>query len=218
METGIPEDELLLKIVIVGDSGVGKSNILSRYIHNYFNEDITSTLGVDLLSKRMKIENMNVNVQFWDTAGQERLRSLTNAYYRNANGIIVVFDISVKESFRNLNYWIKEVKRNSSENVKIIIVGNKTDLTSQRQVSQEEARGFADSRGYFYMEFSAKMNYENKVHQCMETLARDIVHGLMPNQIDELKTEGKLRKNNYENAQRLRTEEKGAKQKCCQYI
>ena len=212
------KEELLLKIVLVGDSGVGKSNILSRYVHNFFNEEATATLGVELMHKRIQEDNLNVNVQFWDTAGQERFRSLTNAYYRNANGAVVVFDISAKESFRNLGYWIAEVKKNTSETPKIIILGNKSDLASQRQVSVEEARAFADSKGFFYTEVSAKVNYENKVHQCLEILARDIVKDMSKENMHRMLNEGRVRKDNARNVQQSKSQDQKTRAKCCQYI
>ena len=218
MTSAEPDQEILLKVVVVGDSGVGKSNLLSRYVHNYFNEDITSTLGVDLLSKRMLINDKSVTVQFWDTAGQERMRALANAYYRNANGIIVVFDITSKETFMNLNYWIREVRNNTEEQVKIVIIGNKTDLIDKREVSREEAKRFADGKGFYYMEVSAKMNYENKVSECVEVLTREIVEGLNEEKLALVQSNFDMRKNNLKNVQSSRVENKTTKPKCCQYI
>lgn len=218
MSTSELDQEILLKVVVVGDSGVGKSNLLSRYVHNYFNEEITSTLGVDLLSKRLLIKNKSVTVQFWDTAGQERMRALANAYYRNANGIIVVYDITSKESFKNMSYWIREVKNNTEEKVKIVIIGNKTDLIGKRQVSVEEARKFADGKGFYYMEVSAKMNYENKVNECVEILTNEIVEGLSEEKLVVAQENFDMRKNNLKNVQSSRVENKIAKKSCCQYI
>lgn len=218
MASNDSENELLLKIVVVGDSGVGKSNLLSRYIHNYFNEDITATLGVDLLSKRTRINGKQVQVQFWDTAGQERLRALANAYYRNANGVVVVFDITSKSSFANLPYWIQEVRKNSEEGVKVAMVGNKTDLLSQRQVSVEEARKFAEEKGFSYVEVSAKLNYENRVNECLDGLSKQIVDGLTIERQEALSHESKLRKDNLKSVQTLKAGETKARPRCCQYI
>ena len=219
MESSNRDEDILLKVVVVGDSAVGKSNFLSRYVHNYFNEDISSTLGVDLLSKRIQIREKTVNIQFWDTAGQERMRALANAYYKNANGIIVVYDITVKSSFKSLDFWIREVKKNTDESVKIIIVGNKTDLLAHRQVSTEEAKEYADSKGYFYAEVSAKVNYENKVSECVTTLASEIVTCLSTEKADELKSASRKRRENVKLVhESIIKNKEGAKSKCCEYI
>lgn len=136
--------EFLFKIVLLGDSGVGKSNLLLRYTKNQFNESSTTTIGVEFATKNLKIENHYVRAQIWDTAGQERYRAITNAYYRNAAGALLIYDITRYQTFENIKKWIRELKENSEQNVLMILIGNKSDLKEQRQVKYEEAQKFAE--------------------------------------------------------------------------
>ena len=104
------EYDIIFKVVLIGDSGVGKTNILSRYVRDEFSIETKSTVGVEFGSKIVKLNNINIKVQIWDTAGQERYKSITNAYYKGAKGAFVVYDISKKETFDNINKWIEELK------------------------------------------------------------------------------------------------------------
>ncbi len=130
--------DMIFKVVLVGDSGVGKSNILSRYLTDEFTLDSKSTVGVEFGAKKIKVNNMTVKAQIWDTAGQERYKSITNAYYKGAKGALLVYDITSKESFENTTKWISELKLNGDKDVTIILIGNKCDLEHLRQVSREE--------------------------------------------------------------------------------
>ena len=136
--------EYLFKIVLIGDSGVGKSNLLLRYSKNQFSEDQNVTIGVEFASKTLKIENSFVKTQIWDTAGQERYRAITQAYYRNALGALMVYDITSYDSYRSIKKWMREVKDNSENGVLLILIGNKSDLKDQREVRYEEAQKFAE--------------------------------------------------------------------------
>lgn len=145
----------LFKILIIGDSGVGKTSILNRYASDMFNESFISTIGVDFKIKTMNIDGNNIKMQIWDTAGQERFRTITSSYYRGAHGIIVVFDVSDRESFLDVDIWMREID-NFCVNKKIqkILIGNKIDL--ERKVSYEEAHFLAMKYGITYLEVSAK--------------------------------------------------------------
>ena len=133
----------IYKIVLIGDSGVGKSNILSRYLKNEFLVDTKSTVGVEFGAKKITVNNVNVKAQIWDTAGQERYQSITNAYYKGSKGAILVYDITSKSTFENLDNWITKLKSNSDENITIVLVGNKVDLEESRKVTKEEAENKA---------------------------------------------------------------------------
>jgi small GTP-binding protein len=144
--------DIIVKVVLIGDSGVGKSNILLRYLRNEFLWDSKATVGVEFGSKKFKIENHNIKVQIWDTAGQERYRSITNAYYKGSKGALVVYDISRKITFENVDRWITDLRKNADPEVMIILVGNKSDKESEREVTiqdgEEKARN--NSKDYLY--------------------------------------------------------------------
>lgn len=150
------EYEYLYKIVLIGDSGVGKTNLLERLAHNRFNTSTRSTIGVEFDTKCFIVDGKKIKAQIWDTAGQERYRAITSAYYRGAVGAIVVYDITRKESFENAtNQWIKQLKDNSESGIVISLVGNKTDLGEKRQVKSQIAREAAQIGGYQLTETSA---------------------------------------------------------------
>ena len=147
--------DILYKIVIIGDSGVGKSNILSRYVRDEFSMDTKATVGVEFGSKIISINNQQIKIQIWDTAGQEKYKSVSTIYYKGAKGALLVYDISRKETFNNLNRWINEIKNNSDENINILLIGNKCDLEEVRQISQEEAFEKAKEINASFLEVSA---------------------------------------------------------------
>ena len=147
--------DLIFKIVLIGDSSVGKTNIFSRYLNDEFDPESKSTVGVEFGTKNFKIENKIVKVQIWDTAGQERYRSITNAYYKGAKGCLLVYDITNKTSFDNLDKWISDLKSNGDDKVSIILVGNKSDLDSQRAITLEEGKQKAEFHKMAFMETSA---------------------------------------------------------------
>ncbi len=152
------EYDYLFKILIIGDSGVGKSCILLRFAEDTFTESYISTIGVDFKIKTIEQEGKHIKLQIWDTAGQERFRTITSSYYRGAHGIIVVYDVCDIESFNNVKQWLREINRYGSEGVNIILVGNKCDMKSKRVVSTESGKEYADSIGIDFMETSAKKN------------------------------------------------------------
>ena len=131
--------DYIYKIVLIGDSGVGKTNILSKYLTDAFSFDSKATVGVEFGSKNLDIEGNKIKMQIWDTAGQERYKSITNAYYKGAKGALLVYDITKKPSFDSIDRWITDLKSNADEQITIILVGNKSDLEEHRQITMEEA-------------------------------------------------------------------------------
>ena len=146
----------MFKFIIVGDSSVGKSCILKRFETNEFTEATPATVGVEYVSKRINIEDHQISLQIWDTAGQENLFSLVSSYFRNSCGILLVFDISRRSTFEHLTKWFTYVDDLANPNAKVIIIGNKSDLESKREVKSLEAEIFATQRKCAYIETSAR--------------------------------------------------------------
>ncbi|WMV31411.1 hypothetical protein MTR67_024796 [Solanum verrucosum] len=151
-----PEYDYLFKLLLIGDSGVGKSCLLLRFADDTYLESYISTIGVDFKIRTVEQDGKTIKLQIWDTAGQERFRTITSSYYRGAHGIIVVYDVTDQESFNNVKQWLSEIDRYASDNVNKILVGNKADLTANRVVSYETAKAFADEIGIPFLETSAK--------------------------------------------------------------
>lgn len=174
------EYQILVKVILIGDSGVGKSNILSRYILDEFNIDTKATVGVEFGSKLIeKDPNTKIKVQIWDTAGQERYKSITNAYYKGAKGAFVVYDITRKDTFTNVDKWFSELKSNCDQNVFVILIGNKSDMEEQRQVSSEEGKAKSEFLKTAFMETSA-MRAVN-VDEAFNMMVDEIYKGLKQN-------------------------------------
>ena len=146
----------LLKYIVIGDSSVGKSNILLRYTHNQFNEEYQSTIGVEFGAKNINLNNKIYRIQIWDTAGQENLRSITRAYYKNSVCALVVYDITKRESFENVLSWIQDCRNQSPKTIIMVLVGNKNDLENLREVSYDEGEEFAKNNNMIFFETSAK--------------------------------------------------------------
>lgn len=138
----LPPD-FLFKIILIGDSGVGKTSLMRRYTDGSYTKDGASTIGVDFKIKTLEIEKKRIKLQIWDTAGQERFRAIVAHYYRGANGILLVFDLTSHESFEHLKDWMKELeKRDVQKSTQIKIIGNKVDCASAREVSADEIHEF----------------------------------------------------------------------------
>lgn len=166
--------EYLFKILIIGDSGVGKSSILLRFAEDTFTESYISTIGVDFKIRSIEQDNKIIKLQIWDTAGQERFRTITTSYYRGAHGIIIVYDVTDAESFTNVQQWLLEINRYSSENVTKILVGNKSDLEHRRVVSTFSGQEYAESLNIDFIETSAKnTNNVDKVFYDMATKIKE---------------------------------------------
>ena len=133
------KEDYKLKVVIVGDSGVGKTNLVKRFISNTFISNSKATVGVEFLSKSYRINNQVFKIEIWDTAGQERYKSITAAYYKGAKGALIVYDITQKTSYENVDRWISEIKEKASQDMKLMIIGNKCDLVDKREVQTDDA-------------------------------------------------------------------------------
>ncbi|TDH70320.1 hypothetical protein CCR75_002231 [Bremia lactucae] len=149
------EYDYLFKIVLIGDSGVGKSNLLSRFTRNEFHLESKSTIGVEFATKSIVAEGKTIKAQIWDTAGQERYRAITSAYYRGAVGALLVYDITKHGTFENVERWLKELRDHADAHTVIMLVGNKSDLRHLRAVSTEEAMAFAEKQTLAFIETSA---------------------------------------------------------------
>jgi len=166
------EYDYLFKLLLIGDSGVGKSCLLLRFADHTYTESYISTIGVDFKIRTIDLDGKTIKLQIWDTAGQERFRTITSSYYRGAHGIIVVYDVTDQESFNNVKQWLNEIDRYACENVNKLLVGNKCDLVSKRAVEYETAKDFADKLEIPFLETSAK-NATN-VEKAFLTMAAEI--------------------------------------------
>ncbi|RVD80641.1 uncharacterized protein DFL_008535 [Arthrobotrys flagrans] len=149
------EYDFLFKVVLIGDSGVGKSNLLSRFTRNEFNMDSKSTIGVEFATRSIQVDSKTIKAQIWDTAGQERYRAITSAYYRGAVGALLVYDISKHITYENVTRWLKELRDHADSNIVIMLVGNKSDLRHLRAVTTDEAKAFAAENHLSFIETSA---------------------------------------------------------------
>ncbi|XWS59210.1 hypothetical protein CRYUN_Cryun08bG0101900 [Craigia yunnanensis] len=147
--------DYVFKVVLIGDSAVGKSQLLARFARNEFSVDSKATIGVEFQTKTLAIDNKIVKAQIWDTAGQERYRAVTSAYYRGAVGAMLVYDMTKRQSFDNMARWLEELRGHADKNIVIMLIGNKCDLGSLRAVPTEDAQEFAQRENLFFMETSA---------------------------------------------------------------
>ncbi|XP_052872625.1 ras-related protein Rab-43 isoform X2 [Anopheles cruzii] len=184
--------DFLFKIVLIGDCGTGKTCIVQRFKSGNFIESHGNTIGVDFSMKAVTVDDKKVKI--WDTAGQERFRTITQSYYRSANGVIIVYDITKRSSFLSLQRWIDEVRRYTASNVMIFVIGNKSDLDSIREVEFSEAQNMCQyiPEVMFVMETSAKDN--RFVEDAFMTLATELKRrhdGVLASEAEEAITLGK---------------------------
>jgi len=171
-----PDYDVLLKLVIVGDSGVGKSSLMIRFADDHFSTNYITTIGVDFKFKTCCLHGKRAKLQIWDTAGQERFRHLCTSYYRGAAGFLICFDTTSEGSFQNVDRWLGEIDRYASENVVKVLVGTKCDMVIERQVAPATAQSLADDHGLAYFETSSKeavgveAAFSGLAAQCMEKL------------------------------------------------
>ena len=166
------------QILLIGDSLVGKTCLIQRYANGIFKEDYITTVGLDYYTKQEMINNLNVSVKLWDTAGQERFKALTPSFFRNAEGVVIAYDVTNSESFDNLKFWISSIKTNLFEKnifIPIIIIGNKIDLEDMRDISKDVASAFAKENNFKYFETSAKTG------EGVDEAFRDLVNQVLAN-------------------------------------
>jgi len=166
------EYDYMFKILLIGDTNVGKSCLLLRFADDTYTGSFISTIVVDFKIRTIEVDHKIIKLQIWDTAGQERFRTITSSYYRGAHGIIVVYDVTDKESFNHVPEWLNEIDKYACENVNKLLFGNKSDLTAKRVVSTEQGKEFAESQGIEFLETSAKE--ATNVEQAFLTLATQI--------------------------------------------
>ena len=153
----IPKADKKYKVIWIGDSGVGKTSILTKALKNHFDKDIQSTLGFEFYNIDINIGNKIILLQTWDTCGQESFQCIVNMFYKRSKIAILVYSVDNRESFERINFWLNEVKTNANENIKLILIGNKTDLTEKRQVSYEEGKKYSEENRFsLFLESSAK--------------------------------------------------------------
>ena len=164
--------DLLYKIVIIGDTCVGKSNILSRYLNNEFTSNTKSTVGVELGIKFLKIKNTSTKIQIWDTAGQERYQAITSSYFRGSDGCFIVYDITNETSFNNIEKWFDKIHEENDKEIPVIIVGNKCDLENERKVPTDKAKEKAQNLKCAFYETSAlkAINIEQIFEELVNTI------------------------------------------------
>ena len=201
------EYDYLFKILLIGNSGVGKSSLLFRFSENIWEKEFIPTIGVDFVSniniikkqklKSIEVDGKKVKLQIWDTAGQERFKNIQASYYKGANGILVVYDITNKESFEHVNSWLIEIEKNGNKNVFKILIGNKNDLEEQRAVTKEQGEEFASINGMDFFETSAKTAYQ--VQEAFIQLTKDIMKNVSKEKNTEMKKSIKLKPGNSNN-------------------
>ena len=182
------EYDYLFKLLLIGNSSVGKSSLLFRFVENVWDDNFVPTIGVDFVNyiiynfyiynqtqklKTLEVNGKKVKLQIWDTAGQERFKNITASYYRGGNGVLVVYDITDRDSFENLNSWLIEIEKNANKNVYKLLIGNKSDLEEKRKVTYQEGKDFATSNGMQFIETSAKT--ASKVQEAFELLTQEII-------------------------------------------
>ncbi|KAK8637562.1 hypothetical protein V6N13_136038 [Hibiscus sabdariffa] len=165
--------DYLIKLLLIGDSGVGKSCLLLRFSDGSFTTSFITTIGIDFKIRTIELDGKRIKLQIWDTAGQERFRTITTAYYRGAMGILLVYDVTDESSFNNIRNWIRNIEQHASDNVNKILVGNKADMDeSKRAVPTSKGQALADEYGIKFFETSAKTNLN--VEEVFFSIAKDI--------------------------------------------
>ena len=168
--------EYLFKILLIGNSNVGKSSLFLRFVDEIWKENFVPTIGVDFKIKSIKIDNKTIKLQIWDTAGQERFKSILSSYYKGANGILLLYDITNVNSFKSLSNWLIDIEKNSSKNVKKILIGNKCDLNELRKIPINKGKEFADTYDMEFIETSAKNNVN--INECFNILGKELINNL----------------------------------------
>ena len=198
------EYDYIFKVLLIGNSDVGKSSLILRYVDQIWNEVFVPTIGVDFKVKSLLVDNKRVKMQIWDTAGQERFRNVISSYFKGAHGILLIYDITARDSFKELENWLGEVERNATPQVLKILIGNKCDLEDSRQITKDEGEAFAIRNGMNFIETSAKIN--TNVNEAFEALAKIMVES--SNKRNVIKVDKKVIKVD-------KGSDLNAKKKCC---
>ena len=202
------DPEVVLKLLLLGDSLVGKTSILVKYINDKFDSSSISTIGVDYMDKIIDYKNIKIKLQIWDTSGQEKFRSITKNFYRNTDGLFVVFDLTKKESYDHVKIWINDAKSHN-ESIKPILLGNKSDLSDERKVGNETATNFANKNNLKYLETSAKNG--NNINEAFDAIVDLLLNGKSEKEIlDEY-----IKPNCNISVQSDNNEKKKIKKGCC---
>ena len=179
----IDDFDIKLKIMVLGESMVGKTSLITRYTNDKFGGRYLCTVGIDFQKKKIEKNGKKVLLQIWDTAGQERFRNVTKNYFHTSQGFILAYDINNKESFEKVQFWIEEIKANAEEKIKCILIGTKCDL-DKREVSEEEGQKLGEQYGYQFLETSAKENIN--INETFETLVSEIMNNFKENRRESL--------------------------------
>ena len=206
--TGSDQDyEFIFKVLLLGNSNVGKSSLFLRFVDDVWNDTFVPTIGVDFKIKTFEIDSKKIKMQIWDTAGQERFKNIISSYYRGAHGILLLYDVTDKESFKNISNWLIEIEKNASKNILRILIGNKCDLEDKRVITRAQGKEFADTYGLKFIETSAKKNLN--VSEAFETLGRELMNAGAEKKIEKQKENKKI---SVAKAQDLTTQKKTG---CC---
>jgi len=179
--------DFLIKLLLIGDSGVGKSCLLLRFSDDSFTPSFITTIGIDFKIKTIELDGKRIKLQIWDTAGQERFRTITTAYYRGAMGILLIYDTTDEQSFQNIRNWIRNIEQHAADNVDKILVGNKCDMVSDKVVETSRGKALADEYGIEFFETSAKTNVN--VVEAFTCIAKNIKKRLMDSPNDLRQTD-----------------------------
>jgi len=169
---GSAQSPFLIKLLLIGDSGVGKSCLLLRFSEDSFAPSFITTIGIDYKIRTIELDGKKIKLQIWDTAGQERFRTITTAYYRSAMGVLLVYDVTDDKSFANIKNWIRNIEQHASENINKVLVGNKCDLGDKRIIDTARGKSLADEFKIPFFETSAKNSIN--VEEAFISLARDV--------------------------------------------
>jgi len=179
--TVVPDNKphhMLFKIVLIGNSGVGKTNLLYRWMDNDYADKTSATIAIEFSTKSFNIDNNIVKVQLWDTAGQEKFKAVTQAYYRNSHGAILVYDVTDASSFTSLNVWLQTLKESpGNEDIKIMLIGNKRDMEHDRQVQTSKGMAWSREKELYFLETSAKEGIN--VHRAFQILLEEIYKSML---------------------------------------